>query len=287
MSTNSSGGSDFSVLRFGERVCEVSLPFPGHHNVLNALAALIAAFTITNARRGHSAASASNARPADASSSYSTAAAAAPCDAAVVMKSVAALAGYRGIARRMQHVGNVGFCAVYDDYAHHPTAIRAVIGAMRQRFPAARLVVVFQPHTYSRTTVLLHEFADALSLADRAIVTAVYDARGEAKEGFSPQVSGQDIARLIGGDTKGGVYCETLMDATRQLILEARVVCARARSGKGALDQTSENYSLIEVDADAETETIGNAQTVFLCLGAGSSNQLSKVLHGYLLRHNR
>lgn len=274
------------MLRFGEKVCEVSLPLPGHHNILNALAALISAFTLTNARRDHSLTSKSNAGPADAFSSYSTAAAAL-CDSAVVMKSVATLAGYCGIARRMQHVGNVGFCAVYDDYAHHPTAIRAVISAMRQRFPAARLVVVFQPHTYSRTTVLLHEFVDALSLADRAIVTSVYDARGEANKGFSPQVSGQDLARLIRGKNKGGVYCETLMDATRQLIVEARVVHARAGSGKRTLDQSSGNYFSIEFDTDTETEAIGGAHAVFLCLGAGSSNQLSKVLHGYLHLHHR
>ena len=175
ITTNASGGSDFTVVRSGEKVCEVSLPLPGRHNVLNALAALVAALALAKTR-DDSPVLASGGKLADASASLSVL-----NDSSIISKSVATLAGYRGIARRMQDIGSVGACAVYDDYAHHPTAIQAVIGAMRQRFVGARLVVVFQPHTFSRTEALLHDFADALSHADRAIVTAVYDARGSVE----------------------------------------------------------------------------------------------------------
>lgn len=261
VTTNLSGGSDFSVFHSGEKVCEVSLPLPGHHNVLNALAALVAALMLAKTR-DPSWVLASESSPASESLSSFTG------DPRAVTKTVAALEGYRGIARRMQQIGTVGTCAVFDDYAHHPTAVRAVIGAMRQRFIGARLVVFFQPHTFSRTAVLLHEFADALSLADRVLVTAVYDARTEVNEEFSHQVSGQDLARVIG--TKG-LYFESLLDATRQLVIEAHLVPGRRR--------------LNEVNQETVTTLTGkeNITTVFLCLGAGSSNQLSTVVHTCLL----
>jgi UDP-N-acetylmuramate-alanine ligase len=282
ITTNVLGGSDFSVLRYGEKVCEVSLPLPGHHNILNALAAFVTTLTLSKTR-AHLSVSTSNVKLADESSSSAL------DEATLITRAVTALAGYQGIARRMQHVCTVGSCTVYDDYAHHPTAIRAVIGAMRHRFADARLVVAFQPHTYSRTAALLHDFADALSHADRVIITAVYDARSEARKGtsFSPQVSGQDIARLIG---KEGVYCESLLDTTRQLVLEAQLI--RARRGEYAPRGLKQDVS-VETQTNAwptrtaaETELLmtESSRTVFLCLGAGSSNQLAKLLHMFLLR---
>jgi UDP-N-acetylmuramate--alanine ligase len=269
VSTNSIGGSDFSVIRSGEKVCEVSLPLPGHHNVLNALAALVAALALAKAR-DRSWVLSSDCNLTDASSLSVLS------DSRVISKTVAALESYQGIARRVQLVGSVGTCAVYDDYAHHPTAIRAVIRAMRQRFIGARLVVVFQPHTFSRTAVLLHEFADALSLADRVIVTAVYDARAEVNEEFSHQVSGQDLARLIGDK---GVYFESLLDATRQLVIEARL----DRASRDKISQGSMEIGSSETNVMMRSPTAENIRTVFLCLGAGSSNQLSTVVHTSLL----
>ena len=267
VSNNSSGGSDFSVVRSGEKICEVSLPLSGHHNVLNALAAFVAALALGMA---HDSSWVTSAAPKSKNESSSTD----PSAAIMISNVVVALGSYQGIARRMQHIGTVGKCAVYDDYAHHPTAIHAVVKATRERFPGYRLVIVFQPHTYSRTTALLHEFAAALSLADRVIVTAIYDARAEAN--FSScQVSGQDLARLIKGKS---LYLESLQDTARQLVIDACSDQASSRESCGV--------DTLHLPAP-RTHTHEDNDIVILCLGAGSSNELSATLFGHLLAKKR
>jgi UDP-N-acetylmuramate--alanine ligase len=89
---------------------------------------------------------------------------------------------------------------VVDDYAHHPTELAATLAAARQRYPAARLVAVFQPHLYSRTAALGEALGAALALADVAVVTEVYGAR----ERPLPGVSGRSVAeaaRRAGAET--------------------------------------------------------------------------------------
>ncbi|MGH8231406.1 MAG: glutamate ligase domain-containing protein, partial [Steroidobacteraceae bacterium] len=94
-----------------------------------------------------------------------------------------ALANFPGIERRMQHIGDVridgGTISIVDDYGHHPTDIAATLEALRQAWPGRRLVLVFQPHRYSRTRDLLDDFANVLSGVDVLLVTEVYPA-GEA-----------------------------------------------------------------------------------------------------------
>ncbi|HCB48573.1 MAG TPA: UDP-N-acetylmuramate--L-alanine ligase, partial [Chloroflexi bacterium] len=70
-----------------------------------------------------------------------------------------ALANFGGVGRRFQIVGDVGDVTIIDDYAHHPTEIRATLAAARQRYPGRRIWAVWQPHTFSRTKSLLPEFA--------------------------------------------------------------------------------------------------------------------------------
>ncbi|MEJ7652417.1 MAG: GNAT family N-acetyltransferase [Chloroflexia bacterium] len=101
---------------------------------------------------------------------------------------------FRGVARRFERKGEAGGVVVYDDYAHHPAAVEAVLRAARDLFPAERIEVAFQPHTYSRTRAMLPEFAAALRLADRAYVLDVYAAR----EATDPSVAGDVLARLVG-----------------------------------------------------------------------------------------
>ncbi len=97
-----------------------------------------------------------------------------------------ALVGFRGSWRRFEYKGETPAGAtVYDDYAHHPTAVRATIEAARQKFPDQRIVVAFHPHLHSRTERFLQEFADALDTADRAIVAPIYEARTEAAHAVS------------------------------------------------------------------------------------------------------
>jgi D-alanine--D-alanine ligase len=94
--------------------------------------------------------------------------------------------GFRGAERRLQVLRDEGSpIAVVDDYAHHPTEISASIQALRERFPGRRLVVVYQPHLYSRTRDLLEGFAEALSHADECILTDIYPAREDPMPGMS------------------------------------------------------------------------------------------------------
>jgi UDP-N-acetylmuramate--alanine ligase len=88
------------------------------------------------------------------------------------------LAGFKGVERRFQRKGAVRGVEVIDDYAHHPTELAAVIAAARDGHPS-RLVVVFQPHRYTRTRDLMDAFGPALAGADLVIVTDIYSA-GEA-----------------------------------------------------------------------------------------------------------
>jgi UDP-N-acetylmuramate--alanine ligase len=158
---------------------ELRLAVPGDHNVLNARAAL---------------------------------AAIAETGAADLAAAAEALAEFPGVRRRLERRGEVGGAAVYDDYAHHPTELRAALAALRpQVVGGERLIAVFQPHLYSRTKAFAEEFGAALSLADEAIVLDVYPAR-EEPVGELEGVSGLMVARAA-ADRMGGrpvVWAPTL-----------------------------------------------------------------------------
>jgi UDP-N-acetylmuramate--alanine ligase len=145
----------------------LSLAVPGAHNVLNARAALAAAEL-------------------------------AGFDLDAV---AAALAGFPGVHRRLELKGERDGARIYDDYAHHPTEVRAALGALREMSPA-RLIAVFQPHLYSRTKALAEQFGAALALADEVAVLDVYPAR-EQPVGELAGVSGLDVARPA-ADRMGG-----------------------------------------------------------------------------------
>jgi UDP-N-acetylmuramate--alanine ligase len=144
------GQSKFTVLRArGAPPLPVTLNLPGRHNVLNALAAVAVATELEIE------------------------------DAAIQR----ALAGFQGIERRLQWLGDVdtdaGRVTLVDDYGHHPTEIAATVEAARQGWPGRRIVLVFQPHRYTRTRDLLDEFAQVLADSDALVVAEVYPA-GEA-----------------------------------------------------------------------------------------------------------
>ncbi len=94
------------------------------------------------------------------------------------------LAGFRGAGRRFEPVGDAGGVTVVDDYAHHPAEIAATIAAARER-TGGRVLVLFQPHLYTRTRHLAHEFGRALSEADGVCVTEIYRAREQPLPGVS------------------------------------------------------------------------------------------------------
>ncbi len=106
------------------------------------------------------------------------------------------LRSFTGVGRRFEHRGTIGGVTVVDDYAHHPAEITATLSAARSRNPR-RIVVVFQPHLYSRTRALVREFGQALGGADVVVVTDIYAAR----EPLDPSISGRDVADAVPSST--------------------------------------------------------------------------------------
>ena len=99
------------------------------------------------------------------------------------------IAGFSGAARRLEPHGSVADVALYDDYAHHPAEVDAALRAARTLIEGeGRLLVLFQPHLFSRTIYLAHEFGQALALADSVCVTAIYAAREQPRAGVSAKL---------------------------------------------------------------------------------------------------
>ena len=161
----------------------VELNVPGEHNVLNALAALAA----------------SRAAGVD------------------LAEAAPAIAGFDGTGRRFEARGATALGArVYDDYAHHPTEVRATLAAART-LDARRIVACFQPHLYSRTRELAREFGCALTLADVIVVVDVYPARERAED--FPGVSGLLVAEAAADAAPGRPvwWLPAIDDAARML----------------------------------------------------------------------
>jgi UDP-N-acetylmuramate: L-alanyl-gamma-D-glutamyl-meso-diaminopimelate ligase len=158
-------GTRFEILRGGRAVAEAMLPMHGGFNVENALGALAAAAAL----------------------------------GVPVEQAAAALAGFRGVKRRQEVRGEARGVTVVDDFAHHPTAVAASIGALRARFPGRRLVAVFEPRTNtSRRAVFQQDYAAAFDGADRVVVSVVddaplYSATGEVSERFSSARLADDL----------------------------------------------------------------------------------------------
>ena len=108
------------------------------------------------------------------------------------VRAAEALGSFRGIKRRFEIVANENGITLIDDYAHHPTEIRATLKAAREYFPGRRIWAVWQPHTYSRTQSLLDEFAVSFGDADRVLITDIYAAR-EVYSGFGIE----DVLRAV------------------------------------------------------------------------------------------
>ncbi|CAN5638498.1 UDP-N-acetylmuramate--L-alanine ligase [soil metagenome] len=121
---------------------------------------------------------------------------------------VPGLEAFTGVGRRFEVLIDSPNRTVIDDYAHHPTEIAATIAAARDRYPDRRLLVVFQPHTYTRTHALKNEFAQALNLADIAVIAEVYPAREVNTLG----VSSEDIAARM---SRGATIAASPSEATR------------------------------------------------------------------------
>lgn len=180
---NDQGGNDFSVKHRHangalEEIGRFRLVVPGRHNVSNALAAIVAG-SILDVPVG-------------------------------IMQQT--LAKFRGVARRFDVLGQVGGVTIIDDYAHHPSEIRATLAAARQQYPGRRLVAVHQPHTYSRLKALLPAFAQAFDAADQVLVVDIYAARETDTLGMH---SRQLVAAMHHPNAR---YIGTLADAINYLL---------------------------------------------------------------------
>ena len=172
--TDVDGAPSFDVMVHGEKYAHVNLHVYGHHNVLNALAAASAAYVLD-----------------------------------IPGKAVEeGLAAFTGAGRRFEHKGTYNGAEVYDDYAHHPDELHALLTTAKE-LGYKRLVVAFQPHTYTRTAKLFDRFVEELKLADVAILAEIYAAREQNTLG----ISSSDLCRRL----PGSVYCSTLDKVTDQL----------------------------------------------------------------------
>ena len=114
-----------------------------------------------------------------------------------------ALAGFRGVGRRLEQLVDAAGVAVVDDYAHHPTEVRASLAALRSAYPSRELLVVFQPHLFSRTSRLAREFGEALDAADGAWVLPIYPAREDPIPGVDAALvveAGEELEPLARED---------------------------------------------------------------------------------------
>jgi UDP-N-acetylmuramate--alanine ligase len=103
------------------------------------------------------------------------------------------LSDFKGTARRMEYIGEYNKAIILDDYAHHPEEIEATLQAVNQKYPQKEKIVVFQPHTFSRTKEFLDGFAQSLSKADAVLLLDVYSSAREV----SGEISSNDIVSLI------------------------------------------------------------------------------------------
>ena len=161
---NDAGGLDFVAVRGEQTTGLVRLRIPGEHNVRNALGAVATTHALE-------------------------------VDFAAAR---AALADFHGVERRFEILGEREGVTVIDDYAHHPSEIRATLAAARQRYASAQIWAVYQPHTYSRTAALFDQLTESFADADHVIVTDIYAAREEPMPGVSAgelanQIEGPDV----------------------------------------------------------------------------------------------
>ena len=173
------GLPSFDVVIHGERYAHVELQIGGEHNILNALAAASAAYLLG--------------LPGSAVEE--------------------GLRTFHGAGRRFEYKGTFNGAKIYDDYAHHPGELHALL-TMAKGLGYQRVICAFQPHTYTRTRALFHEFVEQLRQADVVLLAEIYAAREKNTIG----ISSRDLAREI----PGAIYCPTLRDVTEQLRQIAR-----------------------------------------------------------------
>jgi UDP-N-acetylmuramate--alanine ligase len=191
------GGSVIEVFHSGDYLGRFSLAVPGEHMAENVLGAIAAGHRL--------------ALPIEAMQ--------------------AALSSFHGARRRFEFVGEARGITAIDDFAHHPTEIRVNITAARGRYPGRRLVVVFQPHTYSRTSYLFDQFTECFKEADRLFVLETYASRELPEAGLAAV----DLANAVKSPPCD--YARSAEDAADRLLAELRSGDVLVTMGAGDVDR--------------------------------------------------
>ena len=187
------GYTTFKIYHNNKLLTDAKIILPGEHNVYNALA-VIAAINESGCN-----------------------------DIKTCAKH---LETFTGMGRRFQKVGEIGDIIIYDDYAHHPTEIKSTLSAMKS-FTDKKIVAVFQPHRYTRLQSLWNDFKDALSSADRIIVTDVYAASEDAIDGINSE--------KFTSEMKSAEYISGTMEKVAKKLLPTLNNCVVIGLGAGTI----------------------------------------------------
>ena len=174
------GNASFDLIKFGKNAGRITLSVAGNHNVSNALSTIAAADLLN-----------------------------------ISLETIQnGILSFTGTDRRFQYKGQRNGVTIIDDYAHHPTEIRATLTSA-QNYPHRDIWCIFQPHTYTRTKAFFHEFAEALSLADHVILADIYAARETDTLGMSSEALA-DAVKALGTDA----YYLPSFEAIENFVLE-------------------------------------------------------------------
>ena len=210
-------GSKFTVQRGSEVVGEINLHVPGLHNVYNALAAITVGFELE-----------------------------------VPFRQIAdALASFSGAGRRFQFRGEEEGILVVDDYGHHPTEIKATLAAAKIGSGGRHIVVLFQPHRYSRTHDLMEEFARSFNNADTLLVTDIYAASEEPIEGVNAEALTNAVKRFGHKDARYIGALDQAASTLREIVKSGDLVITL---GAGTVNRVSEQLlTLLREQKNAAT----------------------------------
>ncbi len=175
----------YSLKQKGKKIASLSLRVPGKHNALNGVAAAVACHALGLSWE----------------------------------KIKTGLLGFTGTKRRFEKLGEKRGILFYDDYAHHPKEIEATLAGAKLWYPNRRIIVVFQPHTFSRTKALFHDFAVVLSKADSVLVSDIY---ASARETDTMGVTSKDLVDEIYKTNSRAIYAKSAGEVTDFLLKEAR-----------------------------------------------------------------
>ena len=173
-------GSSARAIWHGKVIGKLELSVPGHHNLMNAAAALAAGIVLDQAPT----------------------------------EMIDGLATFKGAGRRFEIKGTVNGIRVIDDYGHHPTEIEVTLTAARRFAGEGRLIVVFQPHRYSRTKAFINNFATTLDLADEVIVLEIYAASEKPIAGISSEAIVEKMSH--------GSFIPNFIDAVDAVVKSAK-----------------------------------------------------------------